>query len=79
MTPLKVGELWAIPIMLRLALIENLRRLAVRIGAGRNDRNLANVWAERMLEVAEKDPKSLILVISDMARSNPPLASCTAG
>jgi len=26
--PLKLGELWAIPIMLRLALIENLRRVA---------------------------------------------------
>jgi len=25
-TPLDLGELWAIPIMLRLALIENLRR-----------------------------------------------------
>src|SRR5206468_1587169 len=30
-TTLKLGELWAIPIMLRLALIENLRRLGVRI------------------------------------------------
>ena len=27
-TPLSLGELWAIPIMLRLALIENLRRAA---------------------------------------------------
>lgn len=27
-TPLKLGELWAIPIMLRLALIDNLRRMA---------------------------------------------------
>ena len=33
-TPLKMGELWAIPIMLRLALIENLRRVAARIAAG---------------------------------------------
>ena len=30
-SPLKLGELWAIPIMLRLALIENLRRIAARI------------------------------------------------
>jgi len=28
--PLSLGELWAIPIMLRLALIENLRRVAMR-------------------------------------------------
>ena len=28
--PLDLGELWAIPIMLRLALIENLRRIATQ-------------------------------------------------
>src|SRR5205085_529221 len=28
--PLKLGELWAVPIMLRLALVENLRRVAAR-------------------------------------------------
>ena len=37
--PLTLGELWAIPIMLRLALIENLRRVAVRIAADKRDRN----------------------------------------
>ena len=60
--------------MLRLALIENLRRVGVRIAAGRIDRNLAN-WADQMMETAEQDPKSLILVIADMARSSPPMAS----
>src|SRR5476649_580761 len=34
-TALDLGELWAIPIMLRLALIENLRRVATRVAAGR--------------------------------------------
>ena len=74
-TALKLGELWAIPIMLRLALIENLRRVGVRIAAGRAERDLANTWADRMMETAERDPKSLILVIADMARSAPPMAS----
>src|SRR5437763_2242239 len=74
-TTLKLGELWAIPIMLRLALIENLRRVGVRIAAGRSERDLANAWADRMMETAERDPKSLILVIADMARSNPPTGS----
>ncbi len=58
---LKLGELWAIPIMLRLALIENLRRVASRITAGRRDSNLAGFWADRMLETADKDPKNIIL------------------
>lgn len=74
-TVLTLGELWAIPIMLRLALIENLRRVAARLAADRTDRNLADYWADQMTETAEKDPKSLILVIADMARSSPPLVS----
>ena len=74
-TVLKLGELWAIPIMLRLALIENLRRVGTRIAADRTDRNHADYWADQMTEIAGKDPKSLILVIADMARSNPPMVS----
>ncbi len=73
--PLKLGELWAIPIMLRLALIENLRRVGVRIAAGTVDRNRAHAWADQMMSVAESDPNSLILVLADMARSNPPMVS----
>jgi len=74
-TALKLGELWAIPIMLRLALIENLRRVGARVAASTLDRDRADAWADQMMEVAEKDPKSLILVVADMARSNPPMAS----
>ncbi|MEM5787319.1 MAG: hypothetical protein AAGU11_08375, partial [Syntrophobacteraceae bacterium] len=74
-TILKLGELWAIPIMLRLALIENLRRVAARISANMLERNRADYWADQMTEIAANDPKSLILVIADMARSDPPLVS----
>jgi cyclic beta-1,2-glucan synthetase len=74
-TTLKLGELWAIPIMLRLALIENLRRIGSRIAADRIDRNCADYWADTMTDIAGKDPKSLILAIADMARSDPPMVS----
>ena len=74
-TCLKIGELWAIPTMLRLALIENLRRVAARVAAGRIDRDLASSWADKMIETAEKDPKSLIIIIADMARTDPPMTS----
>ncbi len=74
-TVLKIGELWAIPIMLRLALIENLRRVAVRVAAGRIERNLADAWADEMIEMAEKDPKNLIQVVADMSRSDPPMTT----
>ena len=72
---LTLGELWAIPIMLRLALIENLRRVAARVLAGRLDRNRAEAWADEMTSTVETDPKSLILVVADMARSDPPMSS----
>jgi cyclic beta-1,2-glucan synthetase len=74
-TVLKLGELWAIPIMLRLALIENLRRITARIAMDRIHRNLADHWADQMVNIATEDPKNLIVVIADMARSNPPMVS----
>ena len=73
--PLTLGELWAVPIMLRLGLIENLRRVAVRLSASVRDRGLATDWAERMVSVVEQNPSDLILVLADMARANPPLSS----
>jgi cellobiose phosphorylase len=74
-TALNLGELWAIPIMLRLALVENLRRVGAQIAANRIHRNGADYWADEMMEVAGKDPKSLILAIADMARSGQPMVS----
>ena len=74
-TQLRLGELWAIPIMLRLALIENLRRVAARIAAGRLDRDRAVEWADRLTEIVAQDPKNLILVIADMSRSKPPMTA----
>jgi hypothetical protein len=74
-TNLQLGELWAIPLMLRLALIENIRRVSSRVAVGRVDKNLADYWGEKMIETAGKDPKNLILVVADMARSKPPMVS----
>ncbi|MDR3641600.1 MAG: glucoamylase family protein, partial [Humidesulfovibrio sp.] len=74
-TSLKLGELWAIPIMLRLTLIENLRRVAARIAGHRIDRNRAEAWADKMTAVAAQAPQDLILAIADMARSDPPMVS----
>jgi cyclic beta-1,2-glucan synthetase len=45
--PLTIGELWATPIALRLSLIENLRRISVRM-------NNARIWREKADEAADK-------------------------
>ncbi len=73
-TPLTLGELWAVPIMLRLALIENLRRVASRTDRAMGDREQARVWADRIV-AAERDPRALLLAAADMARDNPPLTN----
>ncbi|MDF3079344.1 MAG: glycosyltransferase 36 [Sphingobacteriaceae bacterium] len=70
---LTLGELWAIPIMLRLAVIENLRRVSVQIAINMIDRNLSDYWADKMMAVLQEQPGDLILVIADMARSKPEL------
>jgi cellobiose phosphorylase len=74
-TPLRLGELWAIPIMLRLALLENLRRVVARVAAGRRDRERAAYWIERMLTVAAKAPAEVVLVLAEMVKENPPLSN----
>ncbi|WP_206668782.1 GH36-type glycosyl hydrolase domain-containing protein [Lacisediminimonas profundi] len=73
--PLKLGELWAFPIMLQLALLENLRRVAVRIAQRREERDTAILWAERMLAMAEKEPDQLIHLLAEFAHTDVPLTA----
>jgi cyclic beta-1,2-glucan synthetase len=46
--PLTLGELWAIPITLRVLLVENLRRLAIRIIRSQTGRKLADEFVDRV-------------------------------
>ncbi len=73
--PLKLGELWAIPIMLRLGLIENLQRITSRLVVARADRNLADAWVSRLQDMAENNPSHLVVVVGEMAKSELPLSS----
>lgn len=72
---LTLGELWAIPIMLRLAVIENLRRVANFISMDMVDHDLADYWADEMLQTLKDSPGNLILTVADMARSKPELSA----
>jgi cyclic beta-1,2-glucan synthetase len=74
-TPLRMGELWAVPIMIRLALIENLRRITDRLNVSRADRDLADEWALRLESTAESQPSQVVAVVADMARSEIPITS----
>jgi hypothetical protein len=74
-SPLQLGDLWAIPIMLRLALIENLRRVTTRLTIARHDRDLADLWVERLQVMADKNPSHLVVVVAEMAQSILPVSS----
>ncbi|MBU4460243.1 MAG: cyclic beta 1-2 glucan synthetase, partial [Verrucomicrobia bacterium] len=74
-TPLTLGELWAVPIMLRLGLIENLRRVSVHIARRRRELNLAHLWAGRLLAAVEKDSATVLHVLAEMAESGPPFGN----
>ncbi len=47
--PLSIGELWAVPIHLRIALVENLRRLSDQVASARHARAKADELADRLL------------------------------
>ena len=52
---LSIGETWAIPLMLRLALVEELRRLANRVVEARRAREKARSWHVRLAEKTWSD------------------------
>ncbi len=51
--PLSIGETWAIPLMLRLALVEELDRLAEGVVKARRDRETGRRWQSESLDLAD--------------------------
>ena len=64
-SPLTIGELWAVAITLRLALVENLRRLAVTVIRGRAERDEADKLADKLLELAQRQPTAIMPLVQD--------------
>lgn len=67
--PLTLGEIWAIPIMLRLGLIENLSRITVQLAYAREGRNYATQWVDRLQYSVENSPSEMVVVVAEMAES----------
>lgn len=63
-TPLSIGELWAVAISLRLALVENLRRLTSRIVSSRVDREEADRLADKLLELIRRQPDEVLPLLN---------------
>jgi hypothetical protein len=43
--------------------------------AEKTDRRLAEYWSDQLMDVAERDPRNVVLTVADMARSDPPMTS----
>ena len=52
--PLLIGELWALPAMFRLALIESVRRMSLRTVQRMQDVETADAWAARIEAASEQ-------------------------
>jgi cyclic beta-1,2-glucan synthetase len=72
-SPLSIGELWAVAITLRLALVENLRRLAMLILRARQEREDADKLADRLLEAAARQPGVLLSLVTDRFDKREPI------
>ncbi len=70
---LKLGELWAIPTMLRLGLIENIRRMALRTAARLAEVQEADVWATRMRNSSAESSEALSATLSSFIDNHPQL------
>jgi cyclic beta-1,2-glucan synthetase len=66
---LTIGELWAIPQMLRVALIESIQSLAFTALADLRDRQLADFWANRLIAANRRDSNQLFAFLSELTVS----------
>ena len=74
--PLGIGELWAVAIHLRVALVENLRRLALLIIQARQARARADEVADRLLGLSDQPAAHMNEVLARLGTA--PLESAFA-
>ena len=70
---LTIAELWVLPLMLRLRLIECLQSLALDIDRRLNEGEQAFFWGNRLLNVCKREPERLLVFLKDLENqvSNP--------
>ena len=54
---LEIGELWALPSIVRFVLVENLRRIATRVDRSRRMRRRANEVADEIVRLTGDELK----------------------
>ncbi|MDQ7842063.1 MAG: glucoamylase family protein, partial [bacterium] len=68
---LTIGELWAVPQMLRIALIESIHDLAASALTELREGEIADFWANRLITANRRDPKQLFSILAELAATQP--------
>lgn len=70
-SPLNIGELWALPSMLRLRLVECLRMLAIQVERAQRQSEQADFWANRLISVLRSAPTQLARMMAELVQEHP--------
>ncbi|MGH9339087.1 MAG: glucoamylase family protein, partial [Acidobacteriota bacterium] len=69
--PLSIGELWAVPQMLRAVLIEGIQHLAGRALTELHEGEIADFWANRLIAASRRDPNQLFSILAELTETHP--------
>jgi len=68
---LTIGELWAFPQMMRIALIESVQNLAAKALKELGEREIADFWANRLATTNRRDPDRLFSILAELTKNQP--------
>ena len=69
---LLIAELWVFPLMLRLVLLQRLARLAELTSLRQHQKELADFWADRLLNAANRDNETFDRMLAQLDRQGTP-------
>jgi cellobiose phosphorylase len=69
--PLDIAELWALPLMLRLQLLERLRALAIQVEQQQSQSEEADFWANRLITAVRHGSPRLLKGIEELVERFP--------
>ncbi|GBE14033.1 N,N'-diacetylchitobiose phosphorylase [bacterium BMS3Abin14] len=68
---LSTGELWALPIMLRIALVDRLRSLFEKVDSWLRESESADFWSNRLAVAVRNDPDQIFNILSRLTEEFP--------
>src|SRR5207247_8962858 len=71
--PLDIGELWALPLMLRLQLLECLRALAIQVEQQQSQSEEADFWANRLITAGRHSSLRFVKLMAELVARYPEL------